>query len=68
MKQLLSLLLACLLLGGCSRNELSEFPSEPVSTPPETTAALVSMYGPGSKLETQTQGAVRVYPLSIEDV
>lgn len=68
MKQLLSLFLACLLLGGCSRNDPAAQTSEPTQPAIAATSALVSLYDPGSPLEVQTQGAVRVYPLSTEDV
>lgn len=68
MKQLLSLLLACLLLGGCSRNDPAAQTSEPTQPAIAVTSALVSLYDPGSPLEVQTQGAVRVYPLPTEDV
>lgn len=61
-------LLACLLLLGCSAAP----PETEAATPTTETAAThpaptEGFYEAGSALEVQTQGAVRVYPLTIEN-
>lgn len=64
MKKALCLMLACLLLGGCSL----QVPSEP-SAPAETIQALpgetepVRLYVPEHPLEQSAPGALRVFPL-----
>lgn len=68
MKYLLALLLASLLLSGCS----ADIPAPQASLPQESTdfqtaSALEGLWDPGSPLEIQTEGAVRVYPLNNQD-
>ena len=67
MKHLPALLLAAVLLAGCAAPE----PDSTTAPAPEeaaaTTAPAGGLYEPGSPLETATQGAVRVYPLDLED-
>lgn len=68
MKYLLALLLASLLLSGCSADSPTSQPSLPQDTADnQTTPAPEGLWDPGSALEVQTQGAVRVYPLSTEN-
>ncbi|MBQ3504867.1 MAG: hypothetical protein IJA75_09225 [Oscillospiraceae bacterium] len=64
MKRTILALLLCLLLSGCGRPADETLP---VSTqaPQPSAEAHGGFYAPGSDLEAQTQGAVRVYPLSI---
>ncbi len=65
MKYLTALLLVCLLLTGC-RAEVP--PAEPTIHTESTTAPSptpAGLWEPGSPLEVQTGGAVRVYPLTI---
>lgn len=68
MKRLIALLLACLLLCGCAAPQVEE-----TSGPTETTAPAVDptepggSYDPDSAVEKQTAGAVRAYPLSIDN-
>lgn len=67
MKHLLALLLACLLLAGCSADSTAEtaaaIPAETEPLPPAAEPA--GLYTAGSALETRTGGAVRAYPLNI---
>lgn len=65
MKHCLCLLLACLLLCGCTARELpDEIQSEtaPAQTVPAETVAQ-PLYAPGHPLEQSAPGALRVYPL-----
>ncbi len=63
MKHCLCLLLACLLLCGCTARELpEEIPPETAQTIPAETAA-EPLYVPGHPLEQSAPGALRVYPL-----
>lgn len=72
MKRLIALLLACLLLVGCTPAPIEEttLPSQTQ----ETTLPMVEptepsgTYDPDSKIEADTNGAVRAYPLGIADV
>lgn len=65
MKRLLAFLLVMTLLTGCSVVQ----PTEPSAQPTEAPTALPteppkpSLYRPGTDVENQTDGAVRVYPL-----
>ena len=65
MKQIVAALLACLLLCGCGREPAAQIPS---TEAPVTTAATepTGFYVPGSSLEQQYHGAVRVYPLQLQ--
>ena len=69
-KRLISFLLLCMLLCGCSANPSSgETTSLPDTTATEAAATTPQgFYAPGSTLETETGGAVRVYPLRRSDV
>ena len=57
MKRTIILILALLLLTGCT-GDLNP------TTPPETTQPQAGIYTPGHWLENQTAGAVRVFPLT----
>jgi hypothetical protein len=62
MKRLLLLILALTLLCGCSGDPVNTTPSTEATTLPEP-----GIYESGHTLETQTNGAVRVYPLAETD-
>lgn len=62
MKRLLPILLAVLLLAGCSSGE-APVPAEPPVSEPATEVKLVSLYDADSTVEQQTAGVVRAYPL-----
>lgn len=64
MKHCLCLLLACLLLCGCTARELPEEsqPETAQTVPAETVAQ--PLYAPGHPLEQSAPGALRAYPLS----
>ena len=59
MKRLLLILLAVLLLAGCGKKKNESQPTETNANNP----AAVKLYVPGSNVEKQTDGAVRVYGL-----
>ena len=63
MTKALCLLLACLLLGGCSAQPAPEdSPAATVQTVPAEEAPM-SLYVPDHPLEQSAPGALRVYPL-----
>lgn len=66
MKQIFSVLLACLLLCGCAR-EIPETTAGTEETTIPPTTSPVGFYDAGSSLEEAWQGAVRTYPLDRED-
>lgn len=66
MKRLLAFLLALTLLAGCTVIQPTEPPTQPTQAPtaPPTEPPKPSLYFSESAVETQTGGAVRVYPLN----
>lgn len=63
MKYLLALLLTAFVLTGCAQTP----PDTATPTEPTAATAPVGLWDEGAALEQQTQGAVRVYPLDVED-
>lgn len=69
MKRLFALLLACLLLVGCTPAPIEEttVPTQTEQTlPPAEPTEPSGAYDPGSEIEANTDGAVRAYPLAYE--
>ena len=66
MKKLIPILLVLLLLSGCGKNPAQPAAQLPQATEIQDTEVLVSLYDADSEAETQTDGAVRVYPLGDE--
>lgn len=64
MKKIILALLLCLLLCGCG-SPAEETTAPNADTSPAPTQAPTGFYDPDNALEAQTQGAVRVFPLSI---
>jgi len=65
-KKLIPILLVLLLLSGCGKNPAQPAAQLPQATEIQDTEVLVSLYDADSEAETQTDGAVRVYPLGDE--
>ena len=64
MKKALCLILACLLLGGCSPQPSADTPTTaPALQTAPTEAEPMRLYVPGHPLEQSAPGALRVYPL-----
>lgn len=68
MKRLLILALVCLLLCGCTTQPQPTETTQPTQTQPMTEPTEPSgCYDPDSTVEMQYQGAVKAYPLGMED-
>ena len=71
MMKLLALLLCCLLLCGCTAQTTPEESTAPSAEAPVTTPVVTDadgFYDAGSTIEAQTNGAVRSFPLDINNV
>ena len=67
MKKTLILMLTCLLLCGCDAGDNGITNVSSLTPPTERPADIRGLYAPHSKMESQTGGAVTVFPLDLEN-